>query len=782
VLTLTNGNGGEARSAWFNTAVPIGSFTTSFTYDGTTNGADGVAFVLQNAPTGTAALGESGGSLGYAGGISTSAAFEINIYNGHTQGTNFVTDDTAGNYDPTGSVNVASGDPINVVLIYNAAAGTFTEKLTDTTNPSETYTQTFTGVNLETLLGAPTALLGFTGGDGAGTSTQTISNFRFTLTSGIFAGQTINLSAGGSVGAADPLPADTTIGTQGVLDVSARTGVYLVATSGDLNVGQVSSAQGNIVLTAIGPVDPAQDLILGSSSVVSAPQGDVTLQASGDVTLAPGSVVDGLTVSIESCTPDPTPAATQQAQAEEAPAAVASGADPQITLAGTINAQTISVLGGGGDDRLTVYQTGLNGNLQFDGGDGQNSLIVQGADNNNQFLVDGATIVLNGTHTITTSQVQETDIHGGAGSTSFEVVSTLAGTHTSLFGGEGANRFWIGSDGTTGNGSLDRIQGAVQVTGGGNSGGANELDIDDRGARNAQGRWLSAGYIITPGQLVSDPASGLPSRSSFAGITYDGPVGTLHLFGSQGANDVFLVKPSQSTEYILNGRLQGGGSRKTGDILMVDVPGSTRSKLKKTASGAGIWSFAGQNQNVQFSGIGLSQHVTLGATAGGSPVTRATRSGATFTVDYRGFTALDRAGLLSSSGAIQVQGPHGYSQSASLLALESSSDGNSQIATYTVPAPGGAWGREDNGVYRIKIVPGSIKDSLGDALPGGVAGRFRVKINKINPFGIASPKTASSRGVRAPEQLSARGVDMYLEELGKVAKEGSRSKSPLFKR
>ena len=51
ILTLTNGNGGEASSAWFNTPVPTGSFTASFTYtdvNGHSTDGDGSALVFQN--------------------------------------------------------------------------------------------------------------------------------------------------------------------------------------------------------------------------------------------------------------------------------------------------------------------------------------------------------------------------------------------------------------------------------------------------------------------------------------------------------------------------------------------------------------------------------------------------------------------------------------------------------------------------------------------------------------------------------------------------------------
>ena len=188
VLTLTNGGNYEASAAWFNTPVSTtGSFMASFTYtDVSTQGADGIAFVLQNDPRGTAAIGGNGGDLGYGEGlgvggslIQPSVAYEINVYNGPTQGTNFVTDGSTGTYNATGAVNVASGDPINVMLVYDAAAQTLTEFLVDATTGSD-YTHTYTGINLPSTLGGSTAILGFTGGSGGYASTQTIGNFSFT--------------------------------------------------------------------------------------------------------------------------------------------------------------------------------------------------------------------------------------------------------------------------------------------------------------------------------------------------------------------------------------------------------------------------------------------------------------------------------------------------------------------------------------------------------------------------------------------------------------------------
>ena len=67
VLTLTDGNGGEGRTAFFNTPVAFSTngFTASFTYTATGSGslADGMTFMLQNASSGTAAFGATVAAL-----------------------------------------------------------------------------------------------------------------------------------------------------------------------------------------------------------------------------------------------------------------------------------------------------------------------------------------------------------------------------------------------------------------------------------------------------------------------------------------------------------------------------------------------------------------------------------------------------------------------------------------------------------------------------------------------------------------------------------------------
>ena len=119
--TIPPGVSNQLSAAWYNTPISLTqSFGAAFVYQALgENPADGTAFVFQN--EGLNALGGAGGQLGYSGinNNQNTAAFEINIYNGHTVGTNFVTNGEWGTYNPTGPVSMASGHQILVNLNYD---------------------------------------------------------------------------------------------------------------------------------------------------------------------------------------------------------------------------------------------------------------------------------------------------------------------------------------------------------------------------------------------------------------------------------------------------------------------------------------------------------------------------------------------------------------------------------------------------------------------------------------------------------------------------------------
>jgi hypothetical protein len=188
-VTLTDGASmGEARTAFFNTPQSItAGWAASFIYQATNPGGlcfcDGAAFIFQNSLAGATAVGFGGGDYGYVG-ITPSAAVEfspdsIGLSPGGP-GTGFYQDATAQSsgipLNSTAPVFLNSFDPVQVNISYNGA--TLVESLTDLAN-SNTFSISYNGVDLPTIVGGSTAFIGFSGGQGGGYSLQTISNFSF---------------------------------------------------------------------------------------------------------------------------------------------------------------------------------------------------------------------------------------------------------------------------------------------------------------------------------------------------------------------------------------------------------------------------------------------------------------------------------------------------------------------------------------------------------------------------------------------------------------------------
>ncbi|GEM_PF-964831 len=187
VLTLTDGGANQVRGVFFDIPQYIGAFEASFTYQaGGSKTADGIAFVLQNDARGVTALGGGGGLLGVGTNnpITPSAELELNLYTGNSQirgyayYTNGLTGHFAGNsnYTAPGSINLASGNPINIALYYNQ--GMLSLTITDTVALISFSTNLNVG-NLPASAGGNFAYVGFTGSSGGSTAVQTITGFKF---------------------------------------------------------------------------------------------------------------------------------------------------------------------------------------------------------------------------------------------------------------------------------------------------------------------------------------------------------------------------------------------------------------------------------------------------------------------------------------------------------------------------------------------------------------------------------------------------------------------------
>ena len=269
VLTLTDNNNNEARSAYYNTPVPTNApFVATFTYQlvNPNNPADGCAFLFQNA--GLNALGGGGGDLGM-GGITPSAAVEFDIYNGHTIGTNYSGSGlTAGNGGPdylsSSPVNLAGGDPINVRLSYDGS-NLLVETLTDASN-GNTYSHTFTVGSLATTTGGNTAYVGFAGGTGGLNALQQISNFN------LLDSATVNV-----------LPSTTqlTISANATLDLNG--GLQTVAGLSD-GIGGGAVINNNSTVASILTLSPSGGATSSFSGTIAGGAGTISLVMNGNGT------------------------------------------------------------------------------------------------------------------------------------------------------------------------------------------------------------------------------------------------------------------------------------------------------------------------------------------------------------------------------------------------------------------------------------------------------------------------------------------------------------------
>jgi hypothetical protein len=155
------------------------------------------------------AVGGGGGNLGY-GGISGSLAVTFRAYSSSSTGLgengNFLTPNslsTSGINFNTGA-QAATPHVYKATLSYSSSTDTLTETLTDTNN-NDSFSTSYTGINLASLIGGSNAFVGFTGGTGGLNMQQTVQTWKFsngTTTidhSGGFASNS-DLQANGSAG------------------------------------------------------------------------------------------------------------------------------------------------------------------------------------------------------------------------------------------------------------------------------------------------------------------------------------------------------------------------------------------------------------------------------------------------------------------------------------------------------------------------------------------------------------------------------------------------------
>jgi hypothetical protein len=182
---LTNGQGNEAGSAFFNTRIGVSSFANDFTFQLVNPLADGITFTIQT--DGPTALGPAGGDLGYGSGsggssILKSVAVKFDLYNNQGEGvdsTGIYTNGAAPtipSIDMTGSgVDLHTGDIMAVHMTYNGTRLAMT--VTDTVT-NAVFTKSWP-IDIASIVGSKKAYVGFTAGTGGETATQNILTWTY---------------------------------------------------------------------------------------------------------------------------------------------------------------------------------------------------------------------------------------------------------------------------------------------------------------------------------------------------------------------------------------------------------------------------------------------------------------------------------------------------------------------------------------------------------------------------------------------------------------------------
>jgi serine/threonine protein kinase len=176
-LRLTDAGGNEARSAFYQTAMDVRSFTTQFRFKispGAT--ADGFTFCIRNGEP--ASVGAPAGGLGYQG-LTKSAAVKFDLYNNDGEGPNstglYLNGDkptNAGAIDLTPSgIDLHSGRSYETTIDYKDKKLTLT--IVDVQDMAKRFSHTF-DVDVPATVSGATAHIGFTGGTGGASATQDI--------------------------------------------------------------------------------------------------------------------------------------------------------------------------------------------------------------------------------------------------------------------------------------------------------------------------------------------------------------------------------------------------------------------------------------------------------------------------------------------------------------------------------------------------------------------------------------------------------------------------------
>ena len=115
------------------------------------------------------------------------------------------------------------------------------------------------------------------------------------------------------------------------------------------------------------------------------------------------------------------------------------------------------------------------------------------------------------------------------------------------------------------------------------------------------------------------------------------------------------------------------------------------------------------------------------ASASGATITTSGGTAENFNVTYADNVAVNVSAFGDNN--VFVSGPNNFSQMATFLNVDNSTNGTPRTATYQIVAPGGTWDSTDDGTYSLTVRAAQICDTSGNYMPTTAAGTlFTVNI------------------------------------------------------
>lgn len=250
--------------------------------------------------------------------------------------------------------------------------------------------------------------------------------------------------------------------------------------------------------------------------------------------------------------------------------------------------------------------------------------------------------------------------------------------------------------------------------------GSFQVAIADSGSPTAA---LSVTNITTPGAATQTFTVTYADDTAVNASTID-------------SSDIQVTGPNGFTQLatLLNVNVAGNGTPRTA-TYRINAPGGTWNQpdngiytisilTNQIADTQGNFIAAGAlgTFNVITSDSGIPT-----ATASATTITTAGAASQDIAVTYFDDLAINVATL--DSADVQITGPHGFSQVASFVNVDSNTNGTPRVATYRISAPGGAWDFADTGTYTITLLANQVADSAGNAVVAGAIGSFQVNIS-----------------------------------------------------